>query len=81
MRYPVLLSRVMVVALLWSLGCIVGCGAAQVERCQLDALRILPDDPLQVTPYDAVDLVNRIHACKEPSAPTPSPLLVTDAGW
>lgn len=50
-----------------------GCGASlssAVIACKLDALKILPDDPRMVTPYDAVDLINRLKACHN----------VTDAG-
>jgi len=46
-----------------------GCGAATplLVQCKLDALKILPDDPRMVTPWDAVDLVNRIKACHAPA--------------
>lgn len=33
-------------------------------RCQLDSLKVLPRDPLMVTPYDAIDLVNRLRECE-----------------
>jgi len=39
-----------------------GCGGEL--QCRVDAVRFLPDDPMQVTPYDVVDLVGRLHACK-----------------
>lgn len=32
-------------------------------RCQLDALKVLPADPLQATVYDAVDVIERVQAC------------------
>jgi len=32
--------------------------------CRLDALRVLPEDPEQVTVYDAIDVVNRVRACR-----------------
>jgi hypothetical protein len=43
-----------------------GCGATnpQLVQCKLDALKILPDDPRMVTPYDGVDLINRLKACE-----------------
>ncbi len=47
---------------------LVACSAApqltQDISCRLDALRVLPDDPEQVTVYDAVDVVRRMKACK-----------------
>jgi len=48
-----------------------GCGRAaiapQLVQCKLDALRVLPDDPAQVTVADAVDVVSRIKACHQPA--------------
>ena len=32
-------------------------------RCKLDALKVLPDDPMQATVYDAVDVIERLNAC------------------
>lgn len=41
------------------------CGTTPVLiECQLAALRVLPDDPEQVTVYDAIDVVRRVKACK-----------------
>lgn len=48
-------------ALLLSLN---GCGSATTAQCKLNALKILPDDPKMVTPYDAEDLINRLKACE-----------------
>jgi superfamily I DNA and RNA helicase len=42
-----------------------GCGGTALLQCKLDAVKFLPDDPMQVTPYDVVDLVGRLHACKQ----------------
>ena len=42
-----------------------GCGGPALLQCKLDAVKFLPDDPMQVTPYDVVDLVGRLHACKQ----------------
>ena len=56
--------------------CLNGCGAginSQVAQCKLDALRVLPDDPMMVTPYDAVDLIHRIKACDSGSADAGKP--------
>lgn len=43
------------------------CSGAQripaVVACQVEALKILPDDPMMATVYDAVDLIHRIRAC------------------
>ena len=47
-----------------------GCGSSltpQLVQCKLDALKILPDDPMHVTVFDAVDLVERIQACHAPA--------------
>ncbi len=48
-----------------------GCGQSavtpQLVRCQLDALKVLPEDPKQVTVADALDLVGRIRACRMPA--------------
>jgi hypothetical protein len=43
-----------------------GCGAALTSKlvtCKIDALKFLPSDPQMATPYDAVDLINRLKAC------------------
>lgn len=32
-------------------------------RCELDAVRALPKDPLEATVYDAVDVIQRLRAC------------------
>ena len=42
-----------------------GCGTPTELQCRLESVRMLPDDPMQVTPYDVVDLVGRLHACKQ----------------
>lgn len=36
-----------------------------LARCQLEALRVLPEDPQQVTVMDAVDIVERIRSCHD----------------
>jgi len=41
-----------------------GGGLSPLVRCQLDALKVLPDDPGMVTVYDAVDIVGRLRACR-----------------
>lgn len=33
-------------------------------RCQLEALKVLPDDPNMATIYDVVDIIERVQACK-----------------
>lgn len=40
-----------------------GGGLSPLVRCKLDALAVLPDDPLQATAYDAVDVIERLKAC------------------
>lgn len=42
-----------------------GCGGPAALQCKLDAVKFLPDDPGQLTPYDVEDLVGRLHACKQ----------------
>lgn len=48
-----------------------GCGQAavtpQLVKCKLDALKVLPEDPKQVTVADAIDVVSRIKACYQPA--------------
>lgn len=41
-------------------------GAPQLTSdvaCRLNALRVLPEDPEQVTAYDAIEVVRRVKAC------------------
>lgn len=55
-----------VVVGLAALGLPVACmggGLSPLARCKLEALRILPEDPLQATVYDAVDVIERLQAC------------------
>jgi hypothetical protein len=40
-----------------------GCGSATAVQCRVEAVRFLPDDPMQVTVFDTVDLVERLKAC------------------
>jgi hypothetical protein len=47
--------------LVLSLAC--SSGLSPVVRCKLEAVRVLPDDPMQATVYDAADLVERLRAC------------------
>lgn len=42
-----------------------GCGGEL--QCRVEAVKFLPDDPMQVTFGDTVDLVSRLHACKVPA--------------
>lgn len=48
-----------------------GCGQSavtpQLVQCKLAALRVLPEDPKQVTIADAIDVVSRIKACTQPA--------------
>lgn len=54
-----------VLAFFLASGFVAACGTTPVLiECQLAALRVLPDDPEQVTVYDAVDVVRRVKACK-----------------
>lgn len=46
---------------------VAGCGTPALLQCRLDAVRMLPEDPGQVTVYDVVDLTQRLHACKAPA--------------
>ncbi len=43
-------------------------GLSPLQRCLLDTLKVLPRDPMMVTPYDAVDVVERVHACERAEA-------------
>ncbi len=43
--------------------CIAGGGLSPLARCKLDALDVLPDDPMQATALDAVDVIERLKAC------------------
>lgn len=46
------------------------CGGATAQnlpafvQCQLDALKVLPEDPNMVTVYDAADIVERVRSCR-----------------
>lgn len=40
-----------------------GGGLTPQARCQLEALRVLPRERRMVTPYDALDLYDRVVAC------------------
>lgn len=42
-----------------------GCGAASqaLVECKLNALKVLPSDPMQATVLDAVDVIERVKAC------------------
>jgi hypothetical protein len=42
----------------------VGCGSPALVQCRLEAVKFLPEDPHQVTPYDVIDLVQRLNACR-----------------
>lgn len=51
------------------LGVALACGTGSqplfaLERCQLEALRVLPSDPKMATVYDVADIVERIRACR-----------------
>lgn len=52
------------VVMLASLGS-AGCGASTVIQCELSALRALPQDPKQATVADAIDVIQRVHACHQ----------------
>lgn len=41
-----------------------GCGSPALVQCRVEAVKILPEDPGQITPYDLADLVQRLNACK-----------------
>jgi hypothetical protein len=45
------------------LGLACSSGLPPVVRCKLEAVRVLPDDPMQATVYDAVDVIERLRAC------------------
>lgn len=41
-----------------------GCGSPALVQCRVEAVKFLPEDPKQLTPYDVVDLVERLNACR-----------------
>lgn len=41
-----------------------GCGPATVVQCRIEAVQALPEDPGQLTPYDTLDLIARLKACR-----------------
>jgi hypothetical protein len=41
-----------------------GCGAPALLQCRVEAVKMLPDDPMQLTFGDVADLTQRLHACK-----------------
>jgi hypothetical protein len=41
-----------------------GCGAPALLQCRVEAVKMLPDDPMQLTFGDVADLTERLHACK-----------------
>ncbi len=43
-------------------------GVPPIVRCKLEALDVLPDDPMQATVYDAVDIIERLKACHRAQA-------------
>lgn len=43
-------------------------GVPPIVQCKLDALKVLPDDPAMATPYDAVDVIERLQACHRAEA-------------
>jgi hypothetical protein len=52
-------------------GLLVACmggGLSPVVRCKLEALEVLPEDPMQATAYDAVDVIERLQACHREQA-------------
>lgn len=55
-------SSAVVALIVWACG--TGAQLSPMARCQLDALKVLPPDPGMLTIYDAVDIWERVHACK-----------------
>lgn len=55
------LGVVLVFAVLGPLG--FACGNSALVQCKLDALKVLPADPMMATVYDAVDIIERVRAC------------------
>jgi hypothetical protein len=41
-----------------------GCGSPALVQCRVEAVKFLPEDPGQITPYDVLDLVHRLNECK-----------------
>jgi hypothetical protein len=52
-----------------------GCStmSSALVQCKLDALKVLPDDPMRATVYDAVDVIERVRACHNDAADAGKP--------
>ena len=44
-------------------GCVAACGSTQLVECRISALKVLPEDPEQMTLLDLIDVKARIKAC------------------
>lgn len=54
-----------VLGIVWA--CTSSTQSSALVRCQLDALKVLPEDVGMITVYDAIDVWERVHACKRQS--------------
>jgi hypothetical protein len=57
----------------WACGARQGDAQSALIRCRLDALKVLPEDPLSATVYDAIDVIERLRACKRQAADAGAP--------
>lgn len=67
-------------------GTLAACGSPDTIRCQLDAIKLLPDKPAHVKHEDwekiGIQVVTKLNDCRAPVpvAVTPAPAPVQDAG-
>ena len=59
----ILAGAVVLAATLLVTKCTAGGQLTPRMQCRLDALKVLPSDPLNATVYDAVDVIQRVRAC------------------
>lgn len=65
--HPVIQIALGLVIGLIAMGIPFACGGSSlpgVVQCQLDALKVLPQDSMNATVYDAVDVIERVRACR-----------------
>jgi hypothetical protein len=65
-------------------GTLAACGSPDAVRCQLDAIRLLPAKPAELTSEEGktalINVVSKLNDCRVPVAPAATPAPVQDAG-